>query len=117
MPNDDQTQLRAATIDMVLATDMKRHFAILSRFQTVFQRKSSSNQGHRLSASGTASPRKDTMWEDVAAEDRSLARLVCGTQRMEASCCQISAVCAAQRVEFSCGCVSAVMLHTCSEVS
>ena len=33
MSKDDQLTLRANIIEQVLATDMKRHFNILSRFQ------------------------------------------------------------------------------------
>jgi hypothetical protein len=42
----EQARFRKLVIDMVLATDMKQHFAILSQFATI----------HRLSAPGRTSP-------------------------------------------------------------
>ena len=72
---EDQALFRAAVIDQVLATDMKRHFSILSHFQNVFQRSTGSDQGRRISATGNNSPSNPNsiLWDNLSMEDKSLA--------------------------------------------
>ena len=84
---EDQALFRASVIDQVLATDMKRHFSILSHFQNVFQRSQGSDQGRRISATGNNSPSNPNsiLWDNLSREDKSLALQVQSTSLLPSS--------------------------------
>ncbi|DBB14759.1 TPA: hypothetical protein ACH3X3_004373 [Trebouxia sp. C0006] len=68
--SDNMLVLRSTCINMVLGTDMKKHFDIVSRFQAAFKRTPPSSAAEPSLQSASASPVQD--WESIKAEDKTL---------------------------------------------
>ncbi|KAL0039442.1 hypothetical protein WJX79_008577 [Trebouxia sp. C0005] len=68
--SENLLMLRSTCINMVLGTDMKKHFDIMSRFQAAFKRAPPSSAADLSLQSASASPVQD--WESIKPEDKTL---------------------------------------------